>query len=341
PTPTVIVISNILAHNISYSSANVSWLTDVPANGLVTYGTDPLLGGGGAELEPLKVISFSDLISRKSISFAGGGGGETPITMNVSHSNEITNHNLLLPGLSQFTDYYYRITSCNGATCASSDIRTFKTLPAPVIITAVNASSIAISSAVISWITSVSSNSSIQYGPTVAYGSILNNIANQYSHAFEIGPLAIGTLYHYRVASCSALGACNTSSDYTFSTQSCFDTDGGIFANVSGTVITSLGSASDYCINGIWVMENYCISSVNRSFGIQCTSCSNGACTASYCGTPDSGYTVYNSTGSFTDYCVNDILHDYHCLGTEVIETIGSDEPACLALTENLEDVGA
>jgi hypothetical protein len=91
----------------------------------------------------------------------------------------------------------------------------------PPTITGVAASSVSASGATISWTTSESANSQVEYGPTIAYGSAtpLNSTLAS-AHTSTLGGLAAGTGYHYRVKSRDAAGNLATSGDFAFTTLS-------------------------------------------------------------------------------------------------------------------------
>jgi beta-lactamase superfamily II metal-dependent hydrolase len=89
----------------------------------------------------------------------------------------------------------------------------------PPVISAVTASSITSSSAVITWTTDEASNSVVDYGLTTSYGSTVTNSTMVTSHSVSLTGLSASTLYHYRVKSTDAANNTATSSDYTFTTS--------------------------------------------------------------------------------------------------------------------------
>jgi hypothetical protein len=89
--------------------------------------------------------------------------------------------------------------------------------PAPTI-TNVQSSSVASTTAVISWTTDTASDSQVQYGTTTAYGSqTVLDTTKVTSHSQTLSGLAPSTLYHFRVRSSNA-GGLTTSTDFTFTT---------------------------------------------------------------------------------------------------------------------------
>jgi hypothetical protein len=106
------------------------------------------------------------------------------------------------------------------ANLATSADFTFTTLDgvAPVI-SAVSASSITTSGATITWTTSETADSQVEYGLTTAYGSSTTlNTSLVFSHSQALSGLAPSTLYHYRVKSKDAAANPATSADFTFTT---------------------------------------------------------------------------------------------------------------------------
>jgi hypothetical protein len=74
-------------------------------------------------------------------------------------------------------------------------------------------------SAIINWATNVPADSQVQYGPTIAYGSLTPIDATlTTAHTVTIPSLAVNTLYHYQVVSRDATGAIVVSPDSTFIT---------------------------------------------------------------------------------------------------------------------------
>jgi len=89
----------------------------------------------------------------------------------------------------------------------------------PPVISAIAASSITSSGAVITWTTDEASNSVVNYGLTTSYGSTVTNSTMVTSHTVSLTGLTASTLYHYRVNSTDAAGNTATSTDYTFTTS--------------------------------------------------------------------------------------------------------------------------
>lgn len=86
---------------------------------------------------------------------------------------------------------------------------------------------------VIRWDTQFASSSSVEYGPTVGYGSSAGGAAGT-SHTVILGNLSPNALYHYRVLSTTASGTA-VSGDRTFVATdpgfTCWSSQGGVLAD--------------------------------------------------------------------------------------------------------------
>jgi len=129
------------------------------------------------------------------------------------------------------------------------------------------------------------------------------------------------------------MGICQ--SNATQSQTLCSDTDGGKNLLQKGTaVMRDEPEASDFCVGGTSVQENYCeggMLKVETSSCPQGTICEDGACTNDLCQDSDNGSNVYSkgtaSKGglSYTDSC-NGTGHvlEYYCgQGNEVLNYSG------------------
>ncbi len=106
----------------------------------------------------------------------------------------------------------------NTATSTAVTVTVSNDTTAPVI-SAVQSSSITQTTASISWTTNEASNSRVEYGSSISYGSFTTlDPANVTSHSQPLSGLVPNTLYHYRVLSRDAAGNLATSGDFTFTT---------------------------------------------------------------------------------------------------------------------------
>jgi hypothetical protein len=114
---------------------------------------------------------------------------------------------------------------------------------APVI-SGVNASNITTTGVTLSWNTDEPSDTQVEYGTSVGYGSLsTQNPALVTSHGVAFGGLTSAMQYHYRVRSKDAAGNQAVSGDFTFTTQTAADTTPPMISGVSASNVTS-GTAS-------------------------------------------------------------------------------------------------
>jgi len=89
----------------------------------------------------------------------------------------------------------------------------------PPTISAISAGSITQNTATVSWTTNEASDTQVEYGTTISYGSATTlNASMVTSHSASISGLSASTTYHYRVKSKDAAGNLATSADGTFTT---------------------------------------------------------------------------------------------------------------------------
>jgi hypothetical protein len=130
-----------------------------------------------------------------------------------------------LTGLLPQTTYHYRVKSSDAAGNLALSADFSFTTPAPPdttppVLSAIAASGITASGAVITWQTNEASDSTVEYGLTSAYGSATvkdSTLVN--SHSRTLSGLNSSTLYHFRVRSADAVGNAGYSADYTFTTS--------------------------------------------------------------------------------------------------------------------------
>ncbi|MDB4977823.1 MAG: hypothetical protein JWM56_9 [Candidatus Peribacteria bacterium] len=164
------------------SGGILTWTTNEPANTQVEYGTSTLYG------------TSSPLIN----------------TLTYSHT-------VVLQGLNPGTQYNFRVKAmdANGNPSVSGNA-VFTPDNTPPVITNVVPTMINSTTANISWTTTGdTSNSIVDYGTTVSYGSSPSNAANVTNHSLNITVVTNQT-YHFRVRSRDIAGNTGTSSDYSF-----------------------------------------------------------------------------------------------------------------------------
>jgi hypothetical protein len=112
------------------------------------------------------------------------------------------------------------ISQADTTKSASAAVTVVQPLPPPVI-GGVQASAIGNTTAYIVWTTDQASDSQVDYGLTVSYGtSSAFDSTLVTAHTVLLTGLSPATLYHYRVKSRNSSGALATSSDFTFTTPS-------------------------------------------------------------------------------------------------------------------------
>ena len=127
------------------------------------------------------------------------------------------------PQLPDGTWYYWRVQardnagnfSENSVACSFYIIDT-----TPPVISGVGASGITQTSATITWATNEPSDSLVEYGTTIGYGSTSYNATLVTSHSINLTGLSSDTIYHYRAKSTDISGNTATSLDYIFTTSS-------------------------------------------------------------------------------------------------------------------------
>ncbi len=182
------VISSVQAGSITATSTTITWSTDEASDSQVEYGT---------------TISYG-----------------LTTTLN---STLVTSHSQPLTGLAGGTLYHYRVKSKDAAgnLAVSADF-TFTTIAldtTPPVVSNVQAVSITTTSATVTWSTDEASDTQVDYGTTISYGSSTTlNSSLVTSHSQPLASLTSGTLYHYRVRSKDAAGNLTVSADFTFTT---------------------------------------------------------------------------------------------------------------------------
>lgn len=126
----------------------------------------------------------------------------------------------------------------------------------PPVISSVNSSGLSSSGATITWTTDEASDSQVDYGTTISYGSsssLTDTTPKVTSHSVSLSGLSASTTYHYRVKSRDAAGNLATGTDNTFTTSATADTTNPTVSitapsnstTVTGSSVTVSASASD------------------------------------------------------------------------------------------------
>src|SRR3989442_961317 len=132
-----------------------------------------------------------------------------------------------------YTQEYYTATSDRGWQTRVGSFK-FPNCAPPLTISNVQASNISANSAVVTWQTSNSANSRVDYGTTMNYGSSVSDGSNVRSHSLTINGLSNNTSYHFKASSTDLFGQTSASVDSTFTTFTNLLTNGGFEAGSAG-----------------------------------------------------------------------------------------------------------
>jgi hypothetical protein len=203
------IIDAVTVSSLTDESVTICWITDIPADSQVEYGTSAAYGNSSI-LDP---------------------------SMTVSHS-------ATLRGLTGSTEYHYRVKSRGGSenTTVSADF-SFITLPppdtTPPIISGVSSLAVSGSGAVIAWTTDEASDSQVEYGILTAYGSLTElDSAMVTAHSMILSSLMPGTVYYYRVKSGDGSGNAAMSAGLNFVTSPPPDTTPPVISAVSSSLLS-------------------------------------------------------------------------------------------------------
>ena len=182
-SPVPPVISSLTA-SPGTTSATITWVTDKNASSRVDYGTSP-----------------------------------SSLNQSQASATLVTNHSVLLTGLSAATTYYFRVISvdADGGSAVSpappaapASLTTID--PTPPVISAIAATPGMGGTATISWATNKLATSRVDYGTSnTALNSSQSSSALVTSHSLTLSGLQAGVTYYYRVTSVDAVGNSATS----------------------------------------------------------------------------------------------------------------------------------
>ncbi|MFZ2959893.1 MAG: fibronectin type III domain-containing protein [Candidatus Ozemobacteraceae bacterium] len=137
-------------------------------------------------------------------------------------SSLVTDHSLVLSGLTSSTTYHFRVTSADATGNATSSLDfTFNTLDgvAPLLMGPVTISNIGSKTATINWTTNEPSDGLVEYGTTTSYGHVtLLSPLSSTTHSLDLSGLTSNTFYHVRIHSKDPSENELISGDYAFST---------------------------------------------------------------------------------------------------------------------------
>jgi len=125
----------------------------------------------------------------------------------------------------------------------SSQNRTILVDSIEPLITNVSFISLTQNSADVSWLINEDSNYSINYGITLNLGTAASSNSFHDSHSLSFSGLSSSTTYYLNITACDALGNCNTSGPYSFTTDETVSEEDGSDESDSGSSSSSGGSS--------------------------------------------------------------------------------------------------
>jgi len=184
-------ISSVQTSNITGESATVSWNTDEVANSLVKFGlTDTTMD-----------------------QMAGDALATSAVSAYMTSHQVIVSR--LIPGIKYFFSVLSYDTSGNISESAISSFTT-RLLSA---VSSIHTASQQIGEVTVTWKTSTSTSSFVEYGATETYGDRKESNTLSTDHSIVLSKLTSGTEYHFRVGGTDKDKNLYTSSDSTFSAK--------------------------------------------------------------------------------------------------------------------------
>ncbi|MBZ5538784.1 MAG: fibronectin type III domain-containing protein [Acidobacteriia bacterium] len=178
-------ISGITVPSITTSSATINWTTDEPSDSQVEYGTTTSYG------------NFSTL-----------------------SSSLVSNHSVVLSGLSAATTYYFRVRSRDGSgnlALSTGFSLTTQVVAQSLTVFNVLVTNVASRQATIQWTTNLPSTSQVEYGTSIRLGALSAlDPALVTDHTVTLTNLKGGRTFYFRVSSKDAQGILVVSSVSSF-----------------------------------------------------------------------------------------------------------------------------
>jgi hypothetical protein len=209
--------------------------------------------------------------------------------------------------------------------------------------TNIAANSVTTSSAVIAWTTDVGATSQVEYGKTVAYGTLTTiNSSLVTSHSVSLSGLSANTLYHYRVRSKNSSGVESVSVDAAFATNNTTDTtpptvsitSPAANANLAGTVSVSANASDNVAVSSVQFLldgANLVAPATSAPYTVSwdTTTVVNGAHTLSATATDSSG-NVGNATGVAVNVSNATSASNFQslCTAPGVVKCVAWDNPS-------------
>ncbi len=161
--PDDLIFFKIMPKQVGWNHAVIGWITNIPATSIVEYGTTP-------ECES-----------------------------EISNSDYVTGHAILLEELDETATYYYRVRSVTEAGIPGvSDVGTFTTILSPLDITDLG-SELGVGFVTLTWTTNRPSDSRVEYGLDESYGDVTPLFPELVTdHSITVDELLPDEVYHFR-----------------------------------------------------------------------------------------------------------------------------------------------
>jgi len=209
--------------NADKSSVYSSVLSRAPTgryNTPPTYVTGPTAGSVKADKATITWVT-----DRPSTSQVRYGTAQTNLNEQKGQIDSTTSHTVTLSGLSPSTKYYLQAQSLDENRDYTNDMAysgtiEFTTLGLPTIAN-VAISNITLTTADVSWETSVATSSQIKYGFSLDYGQTNESEGSSFvtQHTVKLEDLSHSSLYHLKITGADSDGNIFTSDDYVFETK--------------------------------------------------------------------------------------------------------------------------
>ncbi len=184
-------ISSVSTGSITGESVTITWKTDEDTNSLVRYG-----------------ITNGELTNI-------AGDGLIAITTDYD-----TAHTVVINNLTPGTKYYYTVFSYDAAGNIGESSESSFTTKSPSTLSSIKVVSTSLSEATITWTTSKSLTSIVEYGLTEEYGEAKSSNTATDTHEVALSGLKTGVAYHFRVKGKDADNNYYSSGDYAFEPKS-------------------------------------------------------------------------------------------------------------------------
>ncbi len=233
-TTTVTCTATDRAGNSSHTTFTVTIRdTTVPTVSLTVPSNGATVGGQSVTL----TATASDNVAVQSVQFKVDG---TNIGSAITSSPYTTTWNST--GVGDGSHTLYAVAEDTSGNIATSSVSVTVDNTAPVI-SSIATTSVAASTATITWTTNEAANSQVNYGTTAGYGAASSSAALVTSHSITLTGLTASTTYDFQVQSADSVGNMATSSNKIFTTQT-----GLLGVDISGTEFPSYSfpSASDW-----------------------------------------------------------------------------------------------